>query len=54
MVMLEKVFMQSGQAVPTGLFGEASWTRALVHGDDFVLASPKTGAGRVNHKMREW
>lgn len=35
------------------VWGEVSQTRALVHGEDFMMAAPKRGAERVKKSMKE-
>ena len=46
--------MVRGKAAPTCFWGKDLQTRALVHGDDFVVAGPEAGVNHIRNKMQEW
>ena len=51
---LEAEGMLRGKAAPTCFWSKALQTRALVHGDDFVIAGPDAGIRYIQRKMMEW
>jgi len=46
--------LSRGKAAPTCFWNEATGVRALVHGDDFVVAGARSEVRHIRSKMEEW
>lgn len=46
--------MVRGKAAPACSWGEGCRARVRVHGDDFVVARPARGMGRLKKSMKDW